>query len=312
MDLDQQAEIRDFLMSRRARISPEEAGLPAYGGVRRVPGLRREEVGQAAAISVDYYNRLERGKVTGASTEVLSAIARTLRLDDAERDYLFGLFHAAPSSSIHRRGRGAAIRPSLQLLIDGLTMPTFIENARMEMIAVNLAGRALYDWLGEDFRPPFSVPRFIFFDPRARDFYPEWGRMARNAVALLRAQTGYTPDDGELITLIGQLATGSDKFRKLWANHDVRRYHDGPKRFRHPSAGDLEFYSESLDVAGDDGLTMLSYTIQPGSKTAEAMTWLGSWTATVDVPTTVGERTAVDHPATLEGTPNGEGGGRPA
>jgi MmyB-like transcription regulator ligand binding domain/Helix-turn-helix domain len=295
--MDRQAEIRDFLMSRRARISPEEAGLPVYDGLRRVPGLRREEVAQAAAISVDYYNRLERGKVAGVSTEVLTAIARTLHLDDTEHDYLFGLFQSGPSATERRAGRmPAAVRPPLRALLDGLVMPAFIENVRLEMIGANHAGSALYKWLGDDFRFPFSIPRFIFLDPRSREFYIDWDRIACNTVALVRAQTGHDSDSPELLALIGQLAARSDHFRQLWAAHDVRRYREGPKRLRHPVVGDLEFVSETLDVAQDQGLTMLAYTVEPQSRTAEAMAWLGSWTATVDEPAAGGERTGKPRP----------------
>ena len=279
MDMDRQTEIRDFLMSRRARISPEEAGLPAYGGVRRVPGLRREEVAQAAAISVDYYNRLERGKVTGASPEVLASIARTLQLNDAERDYLFGLFQTSPASVVRHHGRRATrIRPTLQRLVDSMTVPAIIENARLDVLGANQGGAGLYSWLGDDFTFPFSIPRFMFLDPRADDFYPDWDSMAHNAVALLRAETGRDPDSPELHKLVGELATRSESFRQLWADHDVQKYRQAPKRFHHPLAGDLEFVSESLDVARDEGLTVLTYTFDPDSRTAEAMAWLTSWT----------------------------------
>lgn len=298
--MDRQSEIRDFLMSRRARISPEEAGLPAYGGVRRVPGLRREEVAQAAAISVDYYNRLERGKVTGASAEVLSAIASTLALDDTERDYLFTLFHVTSSPPVRKPSRPGKvkIRSSLQRVLDDLAMPAVLENARLEVLSVNPAGRALYDWLGTDFTLPFSIPRFMFLDPRALDFYPDWELMAHNVVAMLRAETAQDPHSAELHNLIGQLATGSEPFRQLWAAHDVQRYRQAPKRFRHPAVGELEFISESLDIARDEGLTLLTYTIEPGSRTAEAMAWLASWTGDADDAHLPGHATVTDEPTT--------------
>jgi transcriptional regulator with XRE-family HTH domain len=279
--MDWSSEIRDFLTSRRARVTPEQAGVPAFAGVRRVPGLRREEVAHAAGISVDYYNRLERGKTTNASPEILDAIARTLQLDPTEHDHLFDLFVSTrrPSSRPTRRAPQLTVRPTLQRVIDGLDMPAFIESPRLDILAANHLGRALYTWPGEDALVPFNVARYLFLDPRAAKFYLDWESMARNQVALLRTETGRDPAHPELIKLIGELSTHSERFRTLWAAHDVRKYREGPKRFHHPIVGDLEFIGESLDVSNTPGLFVLAYTIEPGSPTAEAMTLLASWAA---------------------------------
>jgi len=280
--MDRPSEIRDFLTSRRARVTPEQVGVPTFTGVRRVPGLRREEVAHAAGISVDYYNRLERGKTTNASPEVLDAIARTLHLDPTEHDHLYDLFNASrrPTARPTRRRAQLTVRPTLQRLIDGLDMPAFIESPRLDILATNHLGRALYTWPGEQLELPFNVARFLFLDPRAPTFYSDWELMARNQVALLRTETGRDPAHPELIQLIGELSTQSDRFRSLWAAHDVRQYREGLKQFHHPVVGDLEFTGESLDVSNTPGLFILAYTVEPGSATAEAMAWLASWTST--------------------------------
>ena len=278
--MDRSSEIRDFLTSRRARVTPEQAGVPMFAGVRRVPGLRREEVAHAAGISVDYYNRLERGKTTTASPEILDAIARTLQLDPTEHDHLFDLFATTrrPSGRSARRVQ-LSVRPTLQRVLDGLDMPAFVESPRLDILAANHLGRALYTSPGEHPWVPFNVARYLFLDPRATDFYLDWEAMARNQVALLRTETGHDPAHPELIQLIGELSTHSARFRTLWAAHDVRKYREGPKRFHHPIVGDLEFIGESLDVSNTPGLFVLAYTVEPGSPTAEAMSLLASWAA---------------------------------
>ena len=279
--MDRSSEIRDFLTSRRARVTPEQAGVPAFAGVRRVPGLRREELAHAAGISVDYYNRLERGKSTSASPEILEAIARTLQLDQTEQDHLFDLFSTNRRTPRRptRRARQLTIRPTLQRLIDGLDMPAFVESPRLDVLATNHLGRALYSLPGGETVLPFNVARFLFLNPRATDFYLDWETMARNQVALLRTEMGRDPSHPELIQLVGELSTHSERFRNLWAAHDVRQYREGPKRFHHPMVGDLDFIGESLDVSNTPGLFVLAYTVEPGSKTAEAMSLMGSWTA---------------------------------
>lgn len=279
--MDRATEIRDFLISRRARITPEQAGLPMFSGTRRVPGLRRAEVAQAAGVSVDYYNRIERGRTANVSPEILIAIARTLQLDQVERDHLFDLFAVTrPMSGRRVRHRSRlVVREALQRVVDGMSMPALIESPRLDVLAANHLGRALYTWPGEETMVPFNAARFLFLDQRALDFYLDWEQMASNQVAILRTETGRAPDHPELVSLIGELSTRSERFRALWAAHDVRKYREGTKYFHHPVVGDLELMAESLDVSNTPGLVVLAYTFQPDSATAEAMALLSRWAA---------------------------------
>jgi transcriptional regulator with XRE-family HTH domain len=278
--MDRPSEIRDFLTSRRAGISPERAGVPTYGGVRRVPGLRREELAHAAGVSVDYYNRLERGKATGVSPEILDAIARTLQLDQAEHEHLLDLFQADRRTrrSVRKQPQ-PRVRQNVQRVLDGLNMPAFVQNGRLDILAANRLGRALFAPSGEDVPLPFNTARFLFLDPRAEAFHRDRDQMARNHVAFLRAESGRDPHNPELINLIGQLSTQSEEFRQLWAAHDVRRLRAGAKRFHHPIVGDVEFDGESFELPEDPGLVLLTFTFEPSSSTAEAMSLLASWTA---------------------------------
>lgn len=279
--MEQQAEIRDFLSSRRARLSPGDAGVPQFGGIRRVPGLRREEVAHLAGVSVDYYNRLERGRARGVSAEVLDAVCRALQLDDVERDHLFDLFGAPapPIARRPRRTRPSGVRPTVQAVLDGLSMPAFVQNSRLEMVAANDLGAALYAGPGETrMQMPLSLPRLLFLDPRSADFYRDPEQMMRSQVALLRTAVGRDPDDEALINLIGQLSARSADFRTLWAAHDVLRHREGAKKFRHPVVGDLDFVGESFDLSSDPTLVLLVYTVEPASPTAAALALLASWT----------------------------------
>jgi len=286
--MDTRAEIRDFLTSRRARLTPEQAGVPTYGGVRRVPGLRREEVAHLAGVSVDYYNRLERGRATGISPEVLEAVARALQLDDVEHEHLRNLLHAARPSPLRapRSRARQAVRPTVQKVLDALDVPGFVQNSRLEIVAANTLGQALYADAEGDHRLtlPFSMPHFVFLDPRSPDFYGDWSRVARNQVALLRTCAGRTPDDPELLALIGKLSTQSPQFRELWSTHDVLKYRKGPKNYHHPVVGDVEFIGESFDLSEDEDLALLTYTYEQNSPTAQAMTLLASWISPAVLP----------------------------
>ncbi|MBO1269254.1 helix-turn-helix transcriptional regulator [Arthrobacter cavernae] len=277
--MDNKAEIRDFLASRRARVTPEQAGVPTFGGIRRVPGLRREEVAHLAGVSVDYYNRLERGKATGISPEVLDAVSRALQLDDVEREHLRNLFEAvrpAPIRAPRSRTR-QVIRPTIQMVVDAITIPAFVQNSRLEILAANTLGHALYADGTQKLTLPFSMPRFLFLDPRTPEFFGDWARAARNQVALLRAAAGRAPDDTELMALIGELSTRSAQFRELWASHDVLKYREGLKQYHHPAVGDVQFIGESFDLSKDEDLALLIYTYEPNTPTEQAMTLLASW-----------------------------------
>ena len=298
--MDNRKELREFLISRRAKVTPQQAGLPTYGGHRRVPGLRREEVSLLAGVSVEYYTRLERGNAQGASDTVLDALARCLQLDEAERAHLFDLARST-SATPPRRRPAQLVRPGLQQLLDAMTdVPAFVQNGRLDVLATNALGRALYcDLFDQDVvrggpgRPP-NHARYTFFDPRSVDFYPDWNLAARTGVALLRAETGRRPDDRVLTELIGELTTRSDRFSALWAAHDVRRHTAGTKHFHHRVVGDLTLDYETLELPGDDGLALTSYTAAPGSTSHEALRFLASWAdSPAQVPT--GDQVTEDH-----------------
>jgi transcriptional regulator with XRE-family HTH domain len=277
------SEIREFLTSRRAKITPDQAGLTAYGP-RRVPGLRREEVAVLAGVSVPYYTRLERGDISGVSEGVLEALARALQLDDAERAHLFDLARTAgPMAKRRRRSTPKQIRPGVQRLLDAITgAPALVQNGRLDILGANQLARALYSELFRDPIRPVNHARFNFLNPRARDLYPDWERGADDAVALLRAEAGRDPYDRELTDLIGELSTRSEEFRARWADHNVRLHQTGAKRFNHSVVGELTLTFEMLELAADPGLHLLTFTAEAGSKSDEALNLLGSWAATVE------------------------------
>ncbi|MBE1531959.1 helix-turn-helix transcriptional regulator [Actinomadura algeriensis] len=284
--MDNRSQIREFLTSRRAKITPQQAGLPSYG-TRRVPGLRRAEVAQLAGVSVEYYSRLERGDLSGVSDSVLDALARALRLDDAERTHLEDLARAAgPGPRRRRRSAPRRVRPTVQRMLDSMTdAPAIVMNGRCDVLAANALGRALYAPMIEAARGAApNHARFIFLDPRSRDFWGDWDRAADDTVALLQAEAGRDPCDKALTELVGELSTRSDDFRARWARHDVRQHHIGTKPFRHPVVGDLELDYESLDLP-TDGLTVVAYGAEPGSDSADRLRLLASWATTEAAPT---------------------------
>lgn len=284
--MDNRQEVREFLISRRARITPEQAGLPAVGN-RRVPGLRRGEVAALADVSVEYYGRLERGQIAGASSAVLEAISDALQLDDTERAHLFDLARAAdgiPTSGRPRNRRLTAkvtSRPSMQWLLDSLKDSVAgVVDQRMNLLATNSLGRAFYSpMIGDGGGRTPNLARFQFLDPAARDFYPDWDRFAEMCVAVMRAKAGQDPHDKELQDLVGELSTRSDTFRRLWAAHDVRTHGAGSKRFDHPVVGELTLAFEELLVTAEPGIALMTYTAEPGSPSAERLRLLASWNA---------------------------------
>jgi transcriptional regulator with XRE-family HTH domain len=299
--MDNRNEIREFLTSRRAKITPEQAGLPAWGGHRRVAGLRREEVALLAGVSVDYYTRLERGNAHGASDSVLEALARALQLDEAEHAHLFDLVRAANTSAANtsaantgaantgaaarapRRPARQQVRPSVQRILDSMTTtPAYVRNARMDILAANRLGRALYSPILTSPAQPANHARFLFLDPAAAQFYIDWERQAQDTVALLRTEAGRTPHDKALSGLIGELSTRSEIFRTWWAAHNVRFHRTGVKRLYHPVVGELSLTFEALDLAADAGLRISAYTAEPGSASEDALNLLASWAATLD------------------------------
>jgi transcriptional regulator with XRE-family HTH domain len=278
-------DIAEFLATRRAKITPEQVGLPSYGK-RRVPGLRREEVASLAGVSADYYRRLERGQVKGVSELVLEALARALQLDDAERAHLFDLARAAGRVGVGSpRRSGTAktrVRPVVLRLLDQIEAPAIVSTAYGDYLAANALGRALYAPVFDSPEQPANSARFTFLDPVAPDFYPDWDRLSSELVAALRSQAGRNPYDRALQDLIGELSTRSDEFRVRWAAHNVRFHRTGTKRLRHPVVGELELSYETLTLDADDGLRMALYTAEAGSASQQALDLLASWTATPD------------------------------
>jgi len=282
--VDTRKEIREFLTSRRARITPEQAGLRSYGS-RRVPGLRREEVAVLAGVSVPYYTRLERGDMSGVSESVLNALALALQLDDAERAHLLDLARATHPTPARPRRRQPKqrVRPEVQWTLDAITgAAAFVSNERLDILAANQLGHALYSELYAAPTRPVNTARFVFLDPRAEESYGDWEGVATETVAILRSAAGRDPYNRDLSDLVGELATQSEAFRTRWAAHNVRFHNTGVKHFHHPDVGDLTLSYNRLDLAADHGLTIFTYTAEPGSRSEEALNLLGSWAATID------------------------------
>ncbi|MET9764274.1 helix-turn-helix transcriptional regulator [Streptomyces sp. NPDC006372] len=286
-----ESDIREFLVSRRARITPQQAGLPAYGGNRRVPGLRREEVALLAGVSIDYYVRLERGRLAGASEQVLDAVAKALQLDDAERAHLFDLARAAAKRPARRtRGAREPLPDSVLRVLRSMTdSPAFIRNGRLDILATNHLGRALYSPLFPDHTTETAnIARFQFLDPRGRDFFPDWEESLNTTVSLLRTEAGRAPHDTGLTGLIGELVTRSEEFRTAWAKHNVRLHHTGRKSFRHPAVGVLTLDFDAMDLSARPGLTLTAYSAAPGTPDHDALRLLAAWAAT-EAPRPAGE-----------------------
>jgi transcriptional regulator with XRE-family HTH domain len=287
--IDPRTEIKQFLSSRRARITPERAGLPAYGGHRRVKGLRREEVALLAGVSVDYYVRMERGSLAGASDGVLDALASALHLDEAERDHLFHLARQSRAPGGPRRRRPAVtVRPALQQVLDAITdAPAWICNGRYDVLAMNHLARALYSPVLAGTRRPANTARFVYLDPEAaKTFFVDYDRIAGDVAAKLRMEAGRNPHDEELIALVGELSTCSELFRQRWASQDVRLHRSGRKRLHHPVVGRLDLDVESMEFPAEPGLLLNVYTAQAGTATADGLALLASWAAGQEKPAT--------------------------
>jgi hypothetical protein len=248
-----------------------------------VPGLRREEVAVLAGVSTDWYTRLEKGHIAGVSEDVLDAVARALQLDGAERLYLYNLARAARPSRASQRPSRVRVRPRVQWLLDSMSGSAAIAlNGRMDLLATNTLGRALYSQVFDDPRRPANIARFQFLDPRAREFHPDWDGAASTTVAILRTEAGRDPHDKDLRELVGELSTVSEEFRTRWAAHDVRIHRTGIKTFHHPAVGTLEliYHSTALPTEGPEDLQLTAYTAEPGTPSEDALTLLASWAAT--------------------------------
>jgi transcriptional regulator with XRE-family HTH domain len=284
--MDIRSDVHEFLTSRRARITPAQAGLPGYGE-RRVPGLRRTEVAMLAGVSVEYYTRLERGNLAGVSESVLEALARALQLDEAERAHLHDLARAASAGTARSTRRGGTsstskVRPSVYRILDALTgAPAYVRNARTDILAANPLCMALYAGILAPEAMPLNLARFLFLDPRARDFFADWDTVADDITAALRGEAGRAPLDRALSDLVGELATRSEDFRIRWARHNVRLHRTALKRLRNPLVGDIELTGDALELPGD-GLILITYTADPDSSAQQQLAFLASWSASHD------------------------------
>jgi transcriptional regulator with XRE-family HTH domain len=279
--------LRDFLMSRRARITPEAAGLSVVGTNRRVKGLRREEVAMLAGISSEYYVRFERGVAAGATSSVIDSVAAVLKLDETEREHLNRLM-VALSPQGRKRNRPAtpdAVRPGIQLLLDAMAhVPAFVLNGRLDLVAANNLGKALYAPIFEMTADQPNMARFMFLhEEAARAFWPRWQDMAGDVVAFLRTEAGLHPDDPDLIDLVGHLSTRSDEFRTRWAAHNVRPHTAGTKTLHHPLIGELTMPYEDLGINAAPGHLLMAYTPRAGTPEHDALRMLASWNASVTV-----------------------------
>lgn len=285
--MERRDEAREFLVSRRAKVTPADVGLPP-GTRRRVAGLRRSEVAALAGLSVEYYTKLERGDLAGASEQVLDAIARTLRLDDAEREHLAHLAQPADRGNrLNRRGAkpsaSGADRPSLHWMLDAVTAgPAFVRNGRMDVLAANGLARAFYSDLFTRSRRTPNFARYAFLDDASRRFYADWDDAADISVSILRTEAGRVPNDPDLHDLVGELSTRSQDFRTRWARHDVRLHGTGTKRFHYPVVGELTIAYEGLELVAEPGLVLTIYTAEPGSASEERLRLLASWAAPDD------------------------------
>ena len=280
-------EIREFLTSRRARITPDQAGLPAYGGNRRVTGLRREEVAMLSGVSVDYYVRMERGDLSGASDGVLDGMANALQLDEAERDHLFALARAAGPASRRSRPAATTVRPAIQQVLDAMTdAPAWVRNQRHDIIAMNPLAAALYSPVlespvaGASGRRPANTTRFVYLDPAARDFFVDFHKIVKDSAAMLRLEAGRHPHDRDLIALVGELSTQSELFRQQWASLDVTFHRSGTKRLHHPAVGRLDLDFEAMELPSEPELRLNVYTAAAETPTSDGLTLLASWAAT--------------------------------
>ena len=289
--MDNRAEVNAFLSSRRAKITPGQAGLANYSRTRRVPGLRRSEVADLAGVSVEYYSQLERGNLSGVSGSVLDALARALSLDEAERAHLLDLARAAgPARRARRRPAAQQVRPNLARILDGMTqVPAFVQNGRLDVLAANPLAQALYGFA--DPARPANLARFNFLNPHARVFWMNWERAADDTVAMLRTEAGRDPYDKELTGLVGELSTRSDAFRVRWAAHDVRLHRTGHKHIQHPVVGELHLSYEVMDLPADPGLALVAVSADTGTPADDALRFLARWAAT-------------HHPADALATPN--------
>jgi transcriptional regulator with XRE-family HTH domain len=281
--MDRRNDVQDFLASRRAQLTPEQAGLATHGERRRVKGLRREEVAMLAGVSVDYYARLERGHMAGASESVLEAVAGALHLDDAERQHLHDLARNSEPTPTRRRNRrklAATPRPAVLAILAGMTgVPAYVRNARMDILAANDLCRGLWDGRLDDDKLPLNLARYVFLEPHSRGFFLDWDTVADDLAGALRVQAGRDPRNRSLSDLIGELSTRSEEFSTRWSRQNVKLHRTARKRLHNRIVGDIELNGDALELVGD-GLTLIVYTADVESQAADQLRLLATWQAT--------------------------------
>jgi transcriptional regulator with XRE-family HTH domain len=281
--MDRRRDVQDFLASRRARLTPEQAGLATHGERRRVKGLRREEVAMLAGVSVDYYARLERGNLAGASETVLEAVASALHLDDAERQYLHDLARNTEPPLSQRRNRrklAATPRPAVLAILAGMTeVPAYVRNVRMDILAANDLCRGLWDGRLDDDKLPLNLARYVFLEPHSRGFFLDWDTVADDLAGALRVQAGRDPRNRSLSDLIGELSTRSEEFSTRWSRQNVKLHRTARKRLHNRIVGDIELSGDALELVGD-GLSLIVYTADVESQAADQLRLLATWQAT--------------------------------
>ncbi|WP_419702973.1 helix-turn-helix domain-containing protein [Promicromonospora sp. NFX87] len=288
--MDLHEDVKQYLTGLRARLTPEQAGVPVFGGERRVPGLRREEVAQLAGVSTAYYTRIERGDLRGVSGSVLHALARALAMNDAETQHLFDLARAFDGGP-PRRPRPRPLLPARisHLLATMGDVPAIVLGRLGDPLGSNALGRALFPHLFPDGEAPLNHTRYLFLDGRAQDFYADWERSGHHVVSTLRLVAGRDPGDRALTALVGELATRSPEFRTWWAGHTVRVHSAGTKALHHPVVGDVTVEYESMALGSVADARLVTYLAEPGTPSADALDLLRTWvTTTADVSPTSG------------------------
>jgi transcriptional regulator with XRE-family HTH domain len=268
----------DYLRARRELVQPESVGLPV-NGVRRVAGLRREEVALLAGISSDYYLRLEQGRDRNPSIQVLEALARVLDLDQAATDYLLSLAAPRPRHR-RRRPRRETVPAGVRQLLSVVGLPAFVEGRYFDVLAANSLARAL----SPNLQAGQNRLRAVFLDPAEVALYPDWDAATAGLVAGFRESVGTDTDDPRFVQLVGELSLSSDRFRQLWARHDVQAREGAPVRIHHPQVGDLTISREKLSIGGAEGQLLVVYHAEPGTSSAEKLGLLASLASPAATP----------------------------
>ncbi|MFF6785724.1 helix-turn-helix domain-containing protein [Streptomyces sp. NPDC012510] len=275
--LDRRAELREFLRSRRARLRPEDVGLPSYGR-RRVPGLRREELAQLAGVSYAYYARLEQGYGETMSAEVLDAVARALRLNEEERDHLTQLAQPERQSATRSVSPPQRLRPSVQHLLDALCVPAYVLDLRLNILGWNRLATTVFGDFGRLPPEERNTARLIFLSSETRERFIDPDRVARRVAAVVRTNAGRSPGDPHFSSLVQELSQKSEQFRQLWAQHEVSSENARESlRMRHPLVGEFDLVHEPMALSGGARIRLMTYHAEPGSRSEEALRMLASW-----------------------------------